>query len=258
MNIPIHNKEDFEKMRIIGKYACQLLDEIENIITPGISTFDIDLFAARFIEKYALKSACLGYKGHGNTPFPANICTSVNHMICHGIPNKNHYLREGDIISVDITVIKDGYFGDSCRTFPVGKISSDAQELITVTKKAMEIGINQAYSSNYLGNIGYEISKFINNQPKRYSIVEDYCGHGIGKKFHQPPEVRHVCNKNSGILIKEGMFFTIEPMINLGNKHTKLLNDMWTVITKDYKLSAQFEHTIGIGSNGPEIFTKQS
>lgn len=258
MNIPIHTKEEFEKMRVIGKYTCNLLNEIENIIKPGISTYDIDKYSAEYIEKHSLKSACLGYMGSGKTPFPANICTSVNHTICHGIPDPEHILKEGDIVSVDITLIKDGYFGDSCRTFAVGKISQEAQDLIDITKQAMKIGIEQAFEDNYLGNIGHEIEEFIFNQSKKYSIVEEYCGHGIGKKFHQAPEVQHIGDKNSGIKLKEGMFFTVEPMINLGSKHTRLLNDKWTVITKDYKLSAQFEHTLGIGPNGPEIFTKNN
>lgn len=256
MNIPIHTQEDFVKMRIIGKLTSNLLDEIETFIKPGISTLDIDKFAANFIDKYHLKSACLGYKGYGNHPFPANLCTSPNHVICHGIPYSDVILKEGDIVSVDVTIIKDGYFGDSCRTFPVGNISREAEELIKTTKQAMEIGIEQAFAHNFLGNIGYEIDQFIKSQKTKYSIVEDYCGHGIGKKFHQPPEVLHSADKNSGIIIKEGMFFTVEPMINKGSKKTKLLNDHWTVITKDYSLSAQFEHTLGIGQNGIEIFTR--
>ncbi|WP_342262101.1 type I methionyl aminopeptidase [Alphaproteobacteria bacterium endosymbiont of Tiliacea citrago] len=256
MGIPIHNKSDFEKMRVIGRYTYQLLNELENIIKPGISTFDIELKAISFIEKYNLKSACLGYKGFGNIPFPANICTSVNHVICHGIPDKEHVLMEGDIVGVDVTIIKDGYFGDSCRTFAVGKISEKAKNLIETTKKAMDVGIQQAYHGNFLGNIGYEIQHFINSSPIKYSIVEDYCGHGIGTKFHQEPQIEHVGQKNSGIKMQQGMFFTVEPMINLGSKKTKLLKDNWTVITKDYSLSAQFEHTIAIGENGVEIFTK--
>lgn len=255
MNIPIHNKKDFEKMRTIGKYTNELLNEIECFIKPNISTQEIDDFAAKFIKKNNLKSACIGYKGNGNIAFPANICTSPNYVICHGIPSKDCILKSGDIISVDVTIIKDGYHGDSCRTFGIQDISNELKNLITTTKKAMEIGINACIPGNYIGDIGHAIQTYIKTFNNKYSIVEDYCGHGIGTKFHQPPQIEHIGHPKTKALLRPGMFFTIEPMINLGSKDTKLLNDGWTVITKDYKNSAQFEHTIGITENGFEIFT---
>lgn len=255
-DIPIHTKEDFEKMREIGKYSNSLLNELENIIKPGISTQDLDDYAAKFIEKYNLTSACLGYKGYGNTPFPKNICTSVNYVVCHGIPNANIILKEGDIVSVDITLIKDGYHGDTCKTFPIGKVNPRTLKLIKTTKEALNIGIKSIKENSLTSDIGAAIEEFIKQQkPEKYSIVEDYCGHGTGKKFHQPPQIEHSKQSIPGIPIKQGMIFTIEPMINLGAKQTRLLSDNWTVITKDYSLSAQFEHTLGIGENGIEIFT---
>ena len=250
--IPIHNKIEFEKMRKAGKLSAILLNELGNLAKPGITTEHLNHHAIEFTKKYNVKSACFGY--NSSNPFPGYICTSVNHVICHGIPS-SQILQEGDIIGIDITLIVDGYHGDTCATFPVGTISKEASKLIEITKNAREVGINAAIENNHIGDIGHAIQNFIAKQSYPYSIVEDYCGHGIGTIFHQPPEVQHIGTPKTGAEIKEGMFFTVEPMINLGTKHTRLLKDGWTVITKDYKLSAQFEHTIGITENGPEIFT---
>lgn len=253
--IKLHSLDDFAKMRKAGKLAAQLLNEIQEYIKPGITTLQLNNFAKQFIEKYKTKSACYGYKGHGKTPFPGYICTSVNHVICHGIPNEQT-LEEGDIIKIDTTLIVDGWHGDTCRTFAVGKISPKSQKLIDATKEAMEVGINAAMPDATIGDIGYAIKNLIEKKyNNEYSIVEDYCGHGIGQVFHAPPQVEHNNNKGAGAKIKPGMFFTVEPMVNQGKKETRLLKDQWTVITKDYSLSAQFEHTIGISENGPEIFT---
>lgn len=253
--IKIHDKSEFEKMRKAGKLAAKLLDEIEAAIKPGITTQELDDFAKDFAKKHNATSACYGYKGHGKPPFPGYICTSVNHTICHGIPNQQ-VLEEGDIIKIDTTLIVDGYHGDTCRTYPVGTISKEAANLIAATKEAMEIGIAAAQPDNYIGDIGYAIGQLMKNKyNNKYSIVEDYCGHGIGQVFHQAPQVEHINEAGTCELIVPGMFFTIEPMINLGKKESRTLNDKWTVITKDYSLSAQFEHTIGITENGPEIFT---
>lgn len=249
------NQSPIEKMRAAGKLAAQLLVEIESLIKPGTRTLDLDIFTMNFLEKHKAISACLNYKGKNNTPFPKHICTSVNHVICHGIPSEQ-ILQEGDIIGVDVTVIVNGYHGDTCRTYAVGAISENAKNLIEATKDALNTGIAAAQPGNHIGDIGHAIESLIKNKyNNKYSIVEDYCGHGIGNVFHAPPEVQHVGSAGSGPEIKEGMFFTIEPMINLGNKATRMLQDNWTVISKDYSLSAQFEHTLGITADGPEIFT---
>lgn len=254
--IKIHSKIEFEKMRKAGKLAAQLLAELGQLIKPGVTTLDLDNYAIEFCKKHDAKSACFGYKGRDNVPFPKYICTSVNHVICHGIPSAEQILKEGDIIGVDVTLIVDNYHGDTCATYPVGEISKQAQELIDATYQATQIGIANALAGNYLGDVGFSIQDFIRKKyNNKFSIVEDYCGHGIGDKFHQAPEVQHVGRAKSGPQLKEGMFFTVEPMINAGKKETRVLKDGWTVIAKDYSLSAQFEHTIAVTENGPEIFT---
>jgi len=253
--IKIHSSAEFEKMRKAGKLAATLLQELGQQVKVGITTRMLDDYAYQFIQKYGIKSACYGYKGAGKIPFPGYICTSVNHAICHAFPT-DQVLEEGDIISIDTTLIVDGYYGDTCATFPVGKISSCAQQLIDATYDALETGIKVARPGNHFGDIGYAIEQLMKNKyHNKYSIVEDYCGHGIGTTFHAPPQVEHVGVAGTGHAIQEGMFFTIEPMINAGQKDTRLLKDGWSVITKDYSLSAQFEHTIGIGEHGAEIFT---
>lgn len=252
MAIKIHTKEDFEGMRRVGQLTAKLLKEIKKIIEPGIRTIDIDHFAAQFISKHNAISATLGYKGHNDKEFPGNICTSPNHVICHGIPGE-YILKDGDILSVDVTLILDGWHGDSCHTFPVGNISKAAQNLINTAKIARKIGIEAVKPGGFVGDIGHAIKKYIGPS---YGIVEDYCGHGIGRKFHDTPEIPHTGELGIGPEIRPGMFFTVEPMINLGSKNTRLLNDGWTVITKDYSLSAQFEHTIGVTEDAVEIFTQ--
>ena len=244
------------KMRAAGKLAAQLLGELGEQVRAGITTLSLDKFAYEFINKYGTKSACHGYRNHTNVPFPGYICTSVNHAICHAFPTEQ-VLAEGDIVGVDVTLIVDGYHGDTCATFPVGAISKPAQDLINATKDAMETGIAAAQPGNHFGDIGHAIEELIARKyHNKYSIVEDYCGHGIGTTFHAPPQVDHVGDPGTGAEIKPGMFFTVEPMINIGTHETRLLKDCWTVITKDYSLSAQFEHTLGVTENGPEIFTK--
>ena len=192
--------------------------------------------------------APLNYKG-----FPKSVCTSVNHVVCHGIPSKDKILQDGDIINVDVTVILNGWHGDSSRMFVSGKINNKIEKLLKVTYECLLIGIENAKPGQYIGDIGYEIQKYA--ESKNYSVVRDFCGHGIGKQFHTPPSVLHYGNLGEGALIKPGMFFTIEPMINIGDWPVKILNDGWTAVTKDKSLSSQFEHTIGITNNGNEIFT---
>ena len=247
-DIPIYSLEDFNGIRKAGKLAAKILDKLQNLIKPGISTEEINIYCHNMIIENNAIPAPLNYKG-----FPKSICTSVNHVVCHGIPSKDKILQNGDIINVDVTVILDGWHGDSSRMFAAGKINQKIENLLKTTYECLLIGIKNAKPGQYLGDVGYEIQKYA--ESKNYSVVRDFCGHGIGKQFHTPPSVLHYGNLGEGPLIKPGMFFTIEPMINIGNWPVKILNDGWTTVTKDKSLSSQFEHTIGITNNGNEIFT---
>ena len=247
-SIPINSIKDFAGMRKAGALSANILDQLKDIICPGISTEKINEFCHNLIIKNKATPAPLGYKG-----FPKSICTSVNHIVCHGIPSEEKILHEGDIINVDITVILNGWHGDSSRMFAVGKINKKAELLIKTTYECLMRGIEIAKPGNFFGDIGYEIQKYAKS--KNYSVVRDFCGHGIGKQFHLPPSVLHFGNLGEGSEIKPGMFFTIEPMINDGDWPIKILKDGWTAVTKDRSLSAQFEHTIGITKKGNEIFT---
>tara|TARA_Y100000590_G_scaffold405888_1_gene494583 strand:+ start:2619 stop:3413 length:795 start_codon:yes stop_codon:yes gene_type:complete len=246
--IKIYSEEDYKNMREAGALAARILDQLKDIIHPGISTEKINDFCHNMIIQNGAIPAPLGYKG-----FPKSICTSVNHVVCHGIPNEKKILQNGDIINVDITVILNGWHGDSSRMFAAGQINKNAEILVKTTYDSLMKGIEVAKPGNYLGDIGYEIQKHA--ESKNFSVVRDFCGHGTGKKFHEPPSILHFGNKKEGIQLKPGMFFTIEPMINLGDWKVKILKDGWTAVTKDKSLSAQFEHTIGITDNGNEIFT---
>ncbi len=255
--IKIYNETEFLKMKIAGSVAAKLLDEIESYIKPGITTSYLNTIAKNFMDKENVISAPFGYKNKIGKAFPGYICTSLNHVICHGIPDET-ILKEGDIIKVDVTIIKDGFFADTCKTYPVGKISKEDENLINATKQALEIGIESIKFENAKANfqnIGKAIESFIKKETK-YSIVEDYCGHGVGTAFHMPPQILHYYDPEFNEEIKPGMIFTIEPMINQGKKHTRLLSDSWTVVTKDYSKSAQFEHSIGILENEIIVFTK--
>ena len=235
-------------MRKAGSLTSRILDELEQIIVPGISTLEINNFCHKMIIENEAIPAPLNYKG-----FPKSICTSVNHVVCHGIPSQKKILQNGDIINIDVTVILDGWFGDSSRMFVAGKTNKKAYSLLKTTYECLLIGIKNAVPGKFLGDIGYEIQKYA--EKKNYSVVRDFCGHGIGKKFHTPPSVLHYGNLGEGPELKPGMFFTIEPMINIGDWKIKILKDGWTAVTKDKSLSAQFEHTIGITETGNEIFT---
>ena len=240
-------KEAFEKTKIAGSIAAGALDEVNKIIKPGISTNEIDKVCYEFINDNKALSAPLFYRG-----FPKTCCTSTNHVVCHGIPS-DKVLKEGDIINVDVTAIKEGWHGDTSRTFKVGKVSVKAEKLINATYESMMKAIKIVKDGIHLGDIGSTIQAHVESQG--FSVVQDFCGHGIGKKFHKEPNVLHYGNRGTGERIREGMIFTIEPMINAGNYETKTLNDGWTAVTKDKSLSAQFEHTIGVTKNGYEIFT---
>ena len=247
-NIAINSKEDFKSMRKAGILAAKILDELKEIIKPGVSTEKINDFCHTMIVKNKAIPAPLGYKG-----YPKSICTSVNHVVCHGIPSKEKILQNQDIINVDVTVILDGWYGDSSRMFVAGEVNKKAELLLKTTYECLMIGIEYAKPGNFIGNIGYEIQKYA--ESKNCSVVRDFCGHGIGKQFHAPPSVLHYGNPGDGAELKPGMFFTIEPMINSGDWGVKILKDGWTAVTKDKSLSAQFEHTIGITETGNEIFT---
>ncbi len=240
-------QEAFEATRTAGNIAARALDEVAKIITSGITTNDIDNLCYEFINDNNAYSAPLFYRG-----FPKSCCTSVNHIICHGIP-QNKVLNEGDIINVDVTAFKNNWHGDTSRMFHVGEVSVKAKKLTDVTYNSMMKAINILNKETTLGDIGSTIQNYV--EQEGFSVVRDFCGHGIGKVFHKEPNILHYGKKGSGPKLKPGMIFTIEPMINEGDYETKMLNDGWTAVTKDKKLSAQFEHTVGITDKGYEIFT---
>ena len=243
--------EKFEKMRIAGKLAAQTLDMLTDNIKEGISTAQIDKLGYEFIRDNGGYSAPLYYRG-----FNKSLCTSLNHVVCHGIPSEDKILEEGDAVNVDVTAIIDGHYGDTSRMFCVGNVSVKLNNLIDTTFNAMMNAIKILKPGIRLGNVGYEIQSYV--EKKGFSVVRDFCGHGIGTTFHESPNILHYGQKNTGIEIKPGMTFTIEPMINAGKFATKVLNDGWTAVTKDKSLSAQFEHTVGITENGYEIFTESA
>ena len=240
--------EKFEKMRIAGKVASKTLDMITDHIKPGITTEKIDNMCYEFIKDNGGHSAPLFYRG-----FKKSVCTSLNHIICHGIPS-DRVLEEGDILNIDVTAIVNDYYGDTSRMFTVGEISVKAKNLINSTYESMMNAIKILKPGSKLGDIGYEIQSYV--EEKGFSVVRDFCGHGISNTFHEPPNVLHYGKKDTGQELKPGMTFTIEPMINAGKYESKLLNDGWTAVTKDKSLSAQYEHTLGITENGYEIFTE--
>ena len=243
-------KEAFEKTRIAGSIAAGALDEVSKIVKPGISTNEIDKTCYEYINDHKAYSAPLYYRG-----FPKSCCTSVNHVVCHGIPSEK-ILRDGDIMNVDVTALKEGWHGDTSRMFKVGEVSVKAEKLIQTTYEAMMKAIEIVKDGVLLGDIGSAIQSHV--ESNGFSVVQDFCGHGIGQSFHQEPNVLHYGKKGTGEKIKSGMIFTIEPMINLGRFETKTLKDGWTAVTKDKTLSAQFEHTIGVTNEGYEIFTLSS
>ncbi len=247
--ITIHSAEEFAKMRAAGKLAAEILDFITPFVKPNVTTDELNILCHNKIIENGAIPAPLNYKG-----FPKSICTSINHVVCHGIPNEKP-LKESDIVNIDVTVILNGWHGDSSRMYYVGEPSIKAKRLIQTTYDCMMLGLEQVKAGVHIGNIGNAIQTYAEKQG--FSVVRDYCGHGIGKIFHTEPSVLHYGKKNSGIILEEGMFFTVEPMINAGDYETILSkHDGWTVTTRDKSLSAQFEHTIGVTKDGCEIFTK--
>jgi methionyl aminopeptidase len=257
--IKLHGAEDFAGMREAGRLAAETLDFITPHVVPGVTTDALDALCETFIRDHGAIPAPLNYRG-----FPKSICTSVNHVVCHGIPSPKKRLFEGDIVNIDVTVILDGWHGDSSRMYPVGRVPVKAQRLMDATFEAMWKGIQVVRPGATVGDIGQAIQSFA--EAERFSVVEDFCGHGIGRVFHDAPNIPHFLASRNPIArrgqearrgpeLREGMFFTIEPMINVGGWEVKILDDGWTAVTKDRSLSAQFEHTIGVTADGYEVFT---
>jgi methionyl aminopeptidase len=249
MQATIKTPAEQDQMRVAGRLAADVLDMIAPYVVPGVTTDELNARCHEYIvnEQKAVP-APLNYRG-----FPKSICTSVNHVVCHGIPSPDKRLKQGDIVNVDVTVIKDGWHGDTSRMFAVGKVAPAAQRLLELTREAMWIGIREIRPGARLGDLGAAIQAFV--EPQHLSIVREYCGHGIGRIFHEEPQVLHYGERGRGVELLPGMTFTVEPMVNAGKRHVRLLPDGWTVITKDHSLSAQWEHTVLVTETGYEVLT---
>jgi methionyl aminopeptidase len=245
--ITIHPPEDFAGMRAAGRLAAETLDMITAHVVPGVTTGVLDDLCHRYITEHGAIPAPLHYRG-----FPKSICTSINHVVCHGIPGDRR-LDDGDVLNIDVTVILDGWHGDSSRMYAAGTPSTKARNLMDVTYEAMMRGVRAVKPGVTLGDVGHAIQTFVEGH--RFSVVRDFCGHGIGRRFHEPPNVLHFGKPGEGAELRPGMFFTIEPMVNAGRPEVKVLDDGWTAVTRDRSLSAQFEHMIGVTTDGVEIFT---
>lgn len=253
MPITIKNQDQIEGMRLAGQLASEVLDYITPFVQPGVTTEELDRLCHDYmVTVQGTWPAPLNYCPIGYSPYPKSICTSVNHQICHGIPS-DRKLKHGDIINIDVTVIKNKFHGDTSRMFLVGKTKFPAQRLCDVTFKAMWAGIKQVKPGAQLGDIGWAIQQIA--ESNNFSIVREYCGHGIGEVFHEEPQILHFGNRGEGLILEPGMIFTIEPMLNAGKRHTRLLADGWTVVTADHSLSAQWEHTVLVTDTGYEILT---
>lgn len=246
--ITIHKQADFDGMRRAGRLAAEVLDMIGAHIAPGVSTGYLDTLCHDFMIARGAEPATLGYRG-----YPKSCCISINHVVCHGIPSEDKKLRDGDILNIDVTCILDGWFGDNSRMYIAGRRTRKTERLIKITHDALMLGIEQVRPGNHFGDIGAAIQGYVEAQG--CSVVRDFCGHGLGRVFHAPPNVLHYGRVGTGARLEEGMFFTIEPMVNLGRAETKILADNWTAVTRDKSLSAQFEHSIGVTRDGCEVFT---
>ena len=245
--IKLHGEADFASMRKAGRLAAQALDLLVPLVQPGVTTEELDDAVMAFASQHNAIPAPLNYRG-----FPKGICTSINHVVCHGIPGPKP-LKEGEIVNIDVTLIVDGWHGDSSRMYLVGEINRRAERLIEVTYECLMRGLEVIRPGAFTGDIGHAIQTFA--EAERCSVVRDFCGHGLGRLFHDMPNLLHYGRPGEGVELREGMFFTVEPMINLGRPHVKVLSDGWTAVTRDRSLSAQFEHTIGVTAGGCEIFT---
>jgi len=253
MAVSIKNSEDIKKMRVAGRLASEVLDYITPFIKPNITTEEIDKICHDYmVSEQKTIPAPLNYAPPGHSPYPKSVCTSVNHQICHGIPGPKS-LKKGDVVNIDITVIKDGYHGDTSRMFYVGEPSIQAKRLCEITYQSMWLGIKEVKPGAHLGDIGHAIQTYA--ESNGYSVVREFCGHGIGLVFHEQPQVLHYGQIGSGVELRPGMIFTIEPMINAGKRDIKMLPDGWTVVTKDRSLSAQWEHTILVTESSYEVLT---
>jgi methionyl aminopeptidase len=246
--IRIYEDGDFAGMAAAGKVAAVILDAVAPLVVPGVTTAALDDFITAEVARHGVVSATIGYKGYKHAS-----CISVNHVVCHGIPGTK-VLMDGDILNIDVTVIVDGWFGDTSRMYVAGTLGRKAERLIEVTYEALMRGIAAVKPGNTFGDIGHAIQTFV--EANRMSVVRDFCGHGLGRVFHAPPNVLHYGRPNTGPVLEEGMFFTIEPMVNLGRPETKVLADDWTAVTRDKSLSAQFEHSVGVTAVGAQIFTQ--
>ena len=245
--IRIHEDSDFAGMMRAGELAARILDEMAPMVVPGVTTGALDEAITKMVDDAGATSATIGYKGYQHAS-----CISVNHVVCHGIPG-DKVLKDGDILNIDVTVVVDGWYGDTSRMFVAGKLSRKAERLIQVTHDALFKGIEAVKPGNTFGDIGRAIQAYV--EAHRMSVVRDFCGHGLGRVFHAPPNVLHYGRAGTGAVLEPGMFFTIEPMVNLGRPETKVLADDWTAVTRDKSLSAQFEHSVGVTEDGVEIFT---
>jgi methionyl aminopeptidase len=242
-----YGEEGFAGMRRAGRLVASCLDALADVVRPGVSTQEIDEFVLAFALEHDALPATLNYRGYRRAT-----CTSMNHVVCHGIPSDKP-LREGDILNIDVTLILDGWHGDSSRMYTVGEVKRAAERLIDVTYECLMRGIAAVRPGGHLGDVGHAIQSYA--EAERCSVVRDFCGHGVGRAFHEPPNVLHYGRRGEGVRLEPGMIFTIEPMINLGRPHVKLLSDGWTAVTRDRSLSAQFEHTVGVTETGVEVFT---
>jgi len=253
MSIVIKSAPEIEAMRVAGRLASEVLDYVTPFVRAGVTTGELDRLCHDYmVNVQKTIPAPLNYAPPGYRPYPRSICTSVNHQVCHGIPG-DRVLKNGDILNIDVTVIKDGFHGDTSRMFMVGEPAVGARRLCQVTYECMWIGIDQVRPGATFGDIGHAIQAYV--EANRMSVVRDFCGHGLGRVFHSAPNVLHYGRPGTGPRLEEGMFFTIEPMVNLGRPETKVLADDWTAVTRDKSLSAQFEHSVGVTSTGVEIFT---
>lgn len=247
--IKLHGAEAFAGMRRAGRLAAEILDELAKHVVPGVSTQELDDIVHRLTVEGGGVPATLGYRGYTKSS-----CISINHVVCHGIPSDQRSLKDGDIVNIDVTPIVDGWHGDTSRMYLVGNVGIKPRKLVDVTYECLMLGLEQAKPGNHLGDIANAIQRHAETQ--RYSVVRDFCGHGVGRVFHDSPEVVHAGRPGTGPELKPGMIFTVEPMINIGRPDVKVLDDGWTAVTRDRSLSAQFEHSIGITEDGCEIFTK--
>ncbi len=245
--ITIHNPEDFAGMRAAGQLAAETLDLITEHVRPGVTTAELDQICHDFILAHGAVPAPLNYRG-----FPKSICTSINHVVCHGIPGERR-LIDGDVLNIDVTVVLNGWHGDSSRMYVAGRAPTRAARLLDITHQALMRGVEAVRPGATLGDVGHAIQTFV--EANRFSVVRDFCGHGIGRRFHEAPNILHFGRLGEGPVLRPGMFFTIEPMVNAGRPEVKVLDDGWTAVTRDRSLSAQFEHMVGVTQDGCEVFT---